>query len=600
MDLFNHIKQQLSILTLVSDYVVLRQIGNYWKGSCPFHAETDASFTISPEKGIFYCFGCHTSGDVIGFFAKLENVSQIEAAKMLVEQYQIVVPQDVLVQNFSKKTETGISHFEVCKVVAGWLHKELLKSTKAQEYVATRAISSKIIELFMIGYFPGGVASVNRLVKECSKEGILADDLIHVGIVAEGKSVLYSGFEERIIFPIKDSLGRFCGFGGRIFREGEDRAKYYNSKESDGFLKGKLLFGFDVAKKVMQQERAAFLVEGYVDCVAMVQHGFENTVATLGTACTIDHLKTLSRCINTLYLLYDGDKAGVNAILRIAQLCWEVNLEVYVVVLPIKEDPASFLQKGGDLKPLIAQAKNIFAFFIDVVAQGFTQKTLSEKMILAKKIVDLVVKINDAFKQDLLLQQAAAAMQMSVDSLKSMLKEGRQENRRNEEYGAKKVQVSAPKIEENEGDGKGDVSLLEEKIFSAILNSVAKGPERLEIDPVMVEYLSVKVRNLLYHLQNTMQSSKNDGSLFTHYLESLDESDRQWVIQTSLKFEEEVPRELFEQLLTRFYKNNWKYIISDIKRKIFLATQEKNTEKQNTLMEQFLKLKQDMQSRGLV
>ena len=169
------------------------------------------------------------------------------------------------------------------------------------------------------------------------------------GILSESKNALYSPFEDRIMFPITDNLGRFCGFGGRTFMPQDERPKYYNSKENNFFTKGSLIFGLNVAKRDIQHKEIVFVVEGYMDCIAMAQHGYTNTVATLGTACTLEHLKQLSRYASYVYVLYDGDAAGQSAILRLTELCWNVNMDLKVIRLPRQEDPASFLAKGKAL-----------------------------------------------------------------------------------------------------------------------------------------------------------------------------------------------------------------------------------------------------------
>ena len=244
MPIFNFLKDKLSILDVICEYVQLKQAGGYWKGPCPFHQEKEASFTVSPDKQIFYCFGCHAGGDLIAFIAKSENLSQFEAAKFLIDKYQIQVPE-----HFLKKIDNHIkeknNYFDICKVVSIWMSKQLQNNQEVQQYLKKRFIELQQIKYFNIGYFPGGINFINRFIKEMAYSGILVKDLIDVGILMEGKSILYSPFEERIIFPIKDFIGRYCGFGGRIFKQLDQRAKYYNSKESDWFSKGKLLFGFD-------------------------------------------------------------------------------------------------------------------------------------------------------------------------------------------------------------------------------------------------------------------------------------------------------------------------------------------------------------------
>ena len=251
MSLFAYIKQHVPIMDEVGRYVQLKQAGTYYKGPCPFHRETDASFTVSPEKQIFYCFGCHVSGDVISFVAKAENLSPIEAVQHLIEAHQLTIPDSVAQQaaHATKQADEKANYFSLCRVVAQWAHEQLMRSQHARDYVASRNISQETIEHFGVGYIPGGAKALTQLVKVCTDHNILAKDLIAAGVLFESRTALRSPFEERIVFPITDALGRHCGFGGRVFVANDERAKYYNSKESAFFVKGSLLFGYALAKK---------------------------------------------------------------------------------------------------------------------------------------------------------------------------------------------------------------------------------------------------------------------------------------------------------------------------------------------------------------
>ena len=416
MNIFNYIKTKIQILDVISEYTSLKRAGNYWKGQCPFHSEKTASFTVSPHKEIFYCFGCHAGGDVITFISKIENYSQIEAAKHLAKTYNIELPEQ-LTKELVTNTKEKERYFALCEEVANWCHEELLRSPKAIAYLKNRGFTQQMINLYNLGYFPTGLASIRALTNYINKYSFMQDDLLDAKIIGEGQKATYSPFEERIIFPIKDIIGRYCGFGGRIFKDGDTRPKYYNSHENIFFNKGALLFGFDIAKKSLNKCDHMFMVEGYTDCIAMSQHGFTNTIATLGTACTQEHLKILSRYVNYIYILYDGDNAGKNAIMRLTELCWQVNIELKVIVLPESEDPASFLNKNGDLNNLISESKDIFFFFIDTICHGFLSKTLSEKLKLANDIIKTINTIQDPLKRDILMQKASKVMQIPIDSI---------------------------------------------------------------------------------------------------------------------------------------------------------------------------------------
>lgn len=599
MPLFNYIKNNLSIVDVIAEYVRLKQAGNYWKGPCPFHTEQEASFTVSPEKQIFYCFGCHASGDSIAFIAKIENISQREAAQHLIERYKITIPDDLLKKvGFSKKsTSEKDAYYKTCQAIALWTYKQLNISSPSMEYLKQRGLTQESIKQFMIGYFPGGPTRINMLIKELSRDGILLKDLQDSGILVENKAYFYSSFEERIIFPIKDPFGNFCGFGGRIFKPGDERAKYYNSKESEGFNKGKILFGFDKAKKSLQEQEYGFLVEGYLDCIMMVQYGYHNTVATLGTACTLDHLKLLARHIKILYVLYDGDQAGQKATLRLAELCWQANLELKVIQLPPKEDPASLLTQGQSLEPFITQARDIFSFFIQTQAQDFPQKSFAEKIIQAEKITGLIAKVPDQFKQDLLLQQAASIMQLPFQSLQNLLLKQKQRfslasnGNKNTEPAEDQPMAKPPQPE-----SPAEITLLEEKIFSVILNH----NEKVSFNHELLPYFSPHIQVLLKTYFSLTDTHADPSLKWRAFLDTLNAEDNAWVIKTCIKYADAVTVDSFEQLVAHFYKVHWKNIVKNIKDEIQKARAENNTNRLNELFGTFLKLKQVIQNRGLI
>lgn len=620
MTLFDFVKARLPILDVISGYVKLKPMGNYFKGPCPFHSEKDASFTVSPDRQIFYCFGCQATGDVIGFFARLENLSQLEAVKVLIEHHSLELPPDIEksahkeFKDFEKKDR----HSDLCHKVALWVHQQLKKTPRAQHYLTERGIQQTTIDKFVLGYFPGGIAHVDMLIKEMSYQGILLKDLLEGGVLMEGKNHLFSPWEERIMFPIKNAMGSFCGFGGRVFQPNDDRAKYINSRESDWFLKGKLLFGFDSAKKAIQQKEAVFLVEGYMDCIVMAQYGYENTVATLGTACTLDHLKLLGRQAPTIYLLYDGDKAGQAALLRIAQLCWQVSAELKVIVLPNNHDPASFLVAGLDLAGLVSEAQDLFTFFIDQVAEGFLDKPLSKKLVLAEKIIEVLLGIHDIFKQELLLHQAAQTMQVPFDALKRLLIEQRRkkEAKKHNDYvprnshdsqgqsvGAVVTDLSGAVTGADRGvignnPEEFEISLLEQKIFSVILSGLG-GPMVLKVDDWVIPYLSVKLQYLLVALNKSIHLT-DLPQRYTTFLDSLNQVERNVVAKMSLRPDQNATQGLLDDLITQFFKNHWKQMMRDMRDQMKKAEEKADVEAVKVLFGKITELKQRMLSRGLI
>ena len=581
MNLFSYLKTRITILEVVGEYATLKKAGLYWKGQCPFHAEKTASFTVSPHKEIFYCFGCHVGGDVIAFIARMEQCSQMEAAKHLIERYQIELPS-TLANDIGTSNDHSKRYYQICEAVAQWCHGQLLKSAEAFSYLSKRGITQKNITNFTLGYFPGGLAQVKRMTMELGKQHILVDDLLENNILTRGKNILFSPFEERIIFPITDHLGRFCGFGGRIFKQNDTRPKYYNSHENDHFAKGHLLFGLDRAKKDIQKIGSVFLVEGYTDCISMAEHGYTNTVATLGTACTLEHLNILSRYAHQLYVIYDGDNAGQQAILRIGQLCWQASIDLKVVRLPANDDPASFLGQNKSLDLLIDQAEDIFAFFIETIGTDFARKPLSEKLNLTRKILEMIQKLDDPLKQDILLQNACTKLTIPFESLKKELR------RLALGPGASKMaprKVPAPL--EDVSRAPAVITTLENKIFFSIMNNIQLINK--ENEEFLLNYLPHPLCDILIKLQE--EKIRCPGLGFIQFFESLAENDQQYVSKILLATQEDIQPNLFDQMLTQLQKKHWKVIVNAIKMKLEVAKQAGNDTEIAAIMHTFGELK---------
>jgi DNA primase len=581
MSVFNIIKNKVQILDVIGQHVLLRKAGNYWKGSCPFHSEKTASFTVSPHREIFYCFGCQETGDVISFVSKIEHCSQIEAVKFLAERYGLELPE-----NFSTETTESFDekkrYFALCSVVANWCHDKLLESPQIMDYVLQRGINHDEINLFKIGYFPHGTQHTKHLLHALQKENFLLKDLIDAGLASEGKTV-YSSFEQRIIFPIRDHLGRYCGFGGRIFKQNDERSKYYNSPENNNFQKGSLLFGLDLAKRDIQAKGFVFLVEGYTDCIAMHQHGYKNSVATLGTACTLEHLKALSHHAHTILILYDGDAAGRKAMLRLIELCWQVNLELKVILLPTGFDPASFLKEGKSLEPLITDAQEIFDFFLGDLGKDFGTAPLQQKLSIARNFLDIIKKLGDPFKEDLLLQKASVAFGIPFSSLQQELRSGFKQS----------IPANKP-IEA--GHEKYEISTLEKKFICAILSDTQLLKKSSVIR--LLQYLPDKLKGLLGKLVDAERSTESET--FTTFFETLEDEEKRLVNQILVTESDEHEQEDFEKIEMLLEKKHWKMIVNDTKSQLQKAQLHNNGEAVQEIISSFLDLKKKLLHKGLI
>lgn len=588
MNLFNYIKQRLPILDVIGEYATLKKAGLYWKGCCPLHFEKTPSFSVSPHKEIFYCFGCHAGGDVISFITKVEHCSPLEAAQHLVERYQITLPVDVEWHKTKDSHEAKSMYTKTCQVFAQWCAQGLAHHEAAQAYLHERAITPKSISSFMLGYCS---SDIKGLLAAGHKEGVFATNFVDAHILLEGKQGLYAPFEDRIIFPIRDSIGKYVGFGGRIFKKHDDRPKYYNSHDHAFFTKGSLLFGLDQAKKSIAEKNDAFLVEGYTDLIIMHQHGFTNTVAALGTACTQDHLKLLSRYAQRLSLVYDGDQAGHNAVLRLVELCWHVALDPYVLTLPAGEDPALFLTRGGDLVQAHTDAQDIFSFVIESTGSAFSQKSLQERIAVAHKVLSIIRLLTDPFKQDLLLQQASDTFALPFETLKNELrtlitKETQRLKRPSSQEESLEKKVPLPKPIE--------ISQLEKKVFYGILycTEPLDGSDqdllRLWIPKPLLPLLEV-----IIELQAERKLSLN--AVF----ERCTSEEKELLSRIIIESEEECVGPL-QELLIQFYKKQWKLTIHKVKLNIYDAQERGDGATVTQLLHDLTLLKKKMLRRDII
>lgn len=590
MNIFNFVKEHTSIIDVVREYVTLKKVGSNWTCCCPFHHEKTASCMINEQKGIFYCFGCRIGGDSITFVSKIENCTPVQAAQLLADRYKITIPQEIFARQTSSSFDDEKSRYQtVGNAVARWCHQRLMRSGSPLLYIKDRGFEVSSLTSFLVGYFPGGLLSCKQLVADLKRENILADDLIKAGIMSVSKGTLFSPFEDRILFPIYDHVGHFCGFGGRTFKEHDQRSKYYNSKENDYFSKGTLLFGLDKAKRAIQEKDAVFLVEGYTDCIAMTQHGYANTVATLGTACTRSHLKQLSRYASRLIIIYDGDQAGQNAILRLTQLCWEVNLELFVASLPMGYDPASFLGQKNDMRPYILQAKEIFSFYIDSIGSQFESFTLSQKLKATDELLKRLKTVDNIVKQDLLLQRAAEALKIPFETLK---KELSQMGVSQESLTA--LDPSEQEIAKEDSSASNLLLPLEKKIFCAIMNNIALFGAHNNHILKIIDYLP----SLLSHILSLLQEYKEKGGelCFVAFFDTLDENAKQNVSRLLLEQDEVVDEKTFMLLLFQLQKKCWREMAHTFKLSLEKARKEGDENKVQKILHDFIALQQIMSS----
>ena len=340
------LKRQADIVRVIQDYVQLKKKGANWMACCPFHKEKTPSFSVSPTKEIFYCFGCHKGGSVFNFVMEMERVAFPEAIKIVAEKSGMPLPKLIDDSRFEAKKAESDQVIELNKWSLEWWEKQLESSTEgkiARDYLKRREITEETRQTFRLAYAPDSWDALSTYLRQ---KGATQEQIDKSGLVVkkeEGGS--YDRFRGGLIFPVMDIQGKPIAFGGRTLKD-ED-AKYINSPETAAYVKGRNLFGLNLTRDEIRRQGFAILVEGFLDLVVPYQFGIRNVVASLGTALTPDQVKLLGRFARKVVVNYDGDPAGVQAAKKAIEILLAEDLDVKVLVLPDDADPDEFIRKFG-------------------------------------------------------------------------------------------------------------------------------------------------------------------------------------------------------------------------------------------------------------
>jgi len=361
------VKQAADIVDVISQFVQLKKAGQNYHGLCPFHSEKDPSFTVSPSKQMFHCFGCKKGGDVFAFWMDYHNVSFPQALRDLAERYQVPLPELTRDPAEEKRLELRESLFTLNDLAADFYHRVLTESkagSVGRAYMRDRAIDEDTAAGFLLGYAPNRWDGLNRYLQNRNKD---MDQAVQAGLViARKQGGWYDRFRGRLMFPIFSATKRVVGFGARVLDD--SLPKYLNTPETPVFRKGEILYGLHAAGPVVRQSRRAVVVEGYTDVIALHRHGFEEAVATLGTALTREHIRTLKGYAREVVVVFDSDEAGRTAALKSLPFFLAEGVASRVLILPEGEDPDSFVRRQGleRFTRALDQAVPMFDYFIDV------------------------------------------------------------------------------------------------------------------------------------------------------------------------------------------------------------------------------------------
>ncbi|MEK7556877.1 MAG: DNA primase, partial [Patescibacteria group bacterium] len=341
------VKERLDLADVIGEYVPLKRTGAHFKGLCPFHQEKTPSFIVSPEKGIWHCFGCGKGGDVFVFIQEIEGVAFPEALKQLAERAGVPIRRTSFAQGKESQSKKQ-RLFEVLGLAAKFYHAVLMQheaGRRAQAYLAERGVREETMREFELGYAPMRWDTVQKFLQ---KKGFSVEEMIQAGLVGAGQGgKFYDRFRGRIMFPVTDVQGRIVAFGGRIvpWHATGEEGKYINSPETALYEKRKTVYNLSRAKAVLRGGGAGIVVEGYMDVVMLAQGGVKNVVATSGTAFTTEHIQQLGRYTKTLHFAFDADAAGSAATVGATESALDAGMRVATLVLPAGEDPADIAAK---------------------------------------------------------------------------------------------------------------------------------------------------------------------------------------------------------------------------------------------------------------
>ena len=407
-DKLAEIRNTADIVDVVSSRVLLKKAGKDYTGLCPFHSEKTPSFTVSPSKQIFHCFGCGTGGNVFNFLMMYDNLTFPEAAENLARQYGISIPARKMSGAEKQRMSEREQLLQINRKAADFFRKMLLQRPEgehARNYLKSRKINRELADRFSLGFAPAGWDGLIRFFNRNRVAVAMAEK---AGLVVPRQSGggHYDRFRNRIIFPIADASGQIVAFGGRVLDDA--KPKYLNSPETPVYNKRRILYGLHASRDACRAREAVFVVEGYFDLITMHQFGIANTVATLGTSLTREHVRRLKGYAKKAFLVFDSDAAGVRAVQRTTGIFMDEGMDAAVVLLPEGHDPDSFLFSRGEesFQQVAASAKGLVDFQIDA-AIGRNGLSLEGKVRIVSEMAEPLARISDSAARSIFIRHLA-------------------------------------------------------------------------------------------------------------------------------------------------------------------------------------------------
>jgi len=415
-DFIDDLVQRIDVVEVIGNRLEIKKAGKEYKGLCPFHTEKTPSFTVSPDKGFYHCFGCGAHGTALGFLIDFDRLTFIEAIEELAKIAGVMIPKTK--QGRSDSVKNKNLQDLLLELMSHYIDN-LSKSKKAIEYLKTRGIDGQTAKKFSIGFSED---SWDEVLKKFGTSKKNIENLFDCGlIIKKDNGGYYDRFRNRIMFPIKSDKGHVLGFGGRIIDQGDP--KYLNSPETQLFKKGELLYGLYESKEFLRSSNHAIIVEGYTDVISLAHNGFKNSLATLGTATTDAHIKKAFRFADKITICFDGDNAGRKAAWKACKICLlniRANKEARFLILPKDQDPDETMQSSGPefFKKLLKNATPLSDFFIETIKKKFDTSRPSGIASAAEYGMVPVNRIRNGIYKDHLIEKIASELKVKTSQLK--------------------------------------------------------------------------------------------------------------------------------------------------------------------------------------
>ena len=465
-EILEEVKQSNDIVDTIKQYINLKRSGRNYFGLCPFHNEKSPSFSVSPDKQIFHCFGCGVGGNVITFISKIEGIGFKEAIEVLAERANIVLPTDESKID-SKKEELKAKVYKVNTFAAEYYHKKIYEPSSkiAQEYVKKRQLNNETLKSFKIGFS----GNFDELYKALRKEGFSDPEILESGLVNKNDNGKYiDRFRNRLMIPILDERNRVIGFGGRVLDD--SKPKYINSPENIVYSKGRNLFGLNVAKK--GDTKRLLIVEGYMDAISLHQRGITNVVASLGTALTTQQGWLLRKNTEKVILGFDSDGAGQTAIMRAMEVMQNMGCDMRVLQMTGAKDPDEYVIKYGSARfnNLLDNAISLIEFKIKVLQKDLNLENASDKIKLLNEIAKLISKVDNTIEREIYIEKLSKGYNISKEAIYAEVNKLQYSNKKNSKILEKEKPIVARKNQNNVKVSE-EIKKRENTIIAILINS---------------------------------------------------------------------------------------------------------------------------------